>query len=430
MAEIQKLKLLLLLRLRSRFRKKCKKMWVRRIFQEREDKSEYHILVKDLVLFDHEYFFKSFRMNPETFEQLLSLVAPFITKSSERRPVASAAERLCVTLKHLCTGDSHVTLATSYRISPPVIGRIIKETCAVIWNVLMSRDVFKAPSNFIEWLKIAEEFENKWNFPHCLGAIDGKHVVIQAPQRSGSMYFNYKKTHSIVMLAVCDANYKFILADVGDNGRQSDGGVYASSKLGYAIDHNLLDFPSADFIKGSQNAIKYPYVFVADDAFSMKSYLIKPYPGKCNDMTKTICNYRISRARRCIENAFGILATRFRIYRKPIASSIETTCNIVKATLVLHNFLMSLKEPENNSYSPDGFADKRIGNNIRLGEWRNEIGNVTGIAGLDVMNKGSNNYSNLAKEVRNAFKDYFNSPAGAVQWQNEVVSGTKNKFDI
>jgi len=90
---------------------------------------------------------------------------------------------------------------------------------------------------------------------------------------------------------------------------------------------------------------------------------------------------------------------------------------------------MSLKDPENNPYSPEGFADKRIGKNIRLGEWRNEIGNVNGINGLDVISRGSNNYSNLAKKVRNAFKDYFNSPAGAVQWQDEVVSGTRNRFD-
>ena len=65
------------------------------------------------------------------------------------------------------------------------------------------------------WLDIAIKFHNKWNFPHCLGAIDGKHII-QAPPRSGSTFFNYKKSFSIVLLAVCNDNYEFTLPDIGD----------------------------------------------------------------------------------------------------------------------------------------------------------------------------------------------------------------------
>ena len=246
-------------------------------------------------------------MSPGTFELLLSWVAPYIKKSSLRRKVASPAERLSVTLRYLSTGDAHVTIASSYRISPPVVGRIIRDTCKVIWNVLQARKFLSVPSSQDAWLRTASDFERKWNFPHCLGAIGGKHVVIQAPGRSGSDYFNYKKSHSIVLLAVCDANYEFTMVDIGDSGRQSEGGVYANSKLGYAIENDLLNIP------------EFPYVFVADDAFSLKPYMIKPYPAtNANDPTKLICNYRISRARRVIENSFGILASRFRIYRRPI----------------------------------------------------------------------------------------------------------------
>ena len=82
--------------------------------------------------------------------------------------------------------------------------------------------------------------------PHCLGAIGGKHIIMQAPARSGSNFFNYKKTHSFVLLAVCNADYSFILVDVDDSGRNSDGGVFKSSAIGYAIDNGPLHIPDPD----------------------------------------------------------------------------------------------------------------------------------------------------------------------------------------
>ena len=92
--------------------KRKKRYWIRKIFQEREEKSLFTTLVKDLQLFDREYFFKNFRMDTRTFEDLLSCVAPIIQKSSLRRSTATPAERLCVTLRYLATGDSQTTIAT------------------------------------------------------------------------------------------------------------------------------------------------------------------------------------------------------------------------------------------------------------------------------------------------------------------------------
>ncbi len=62
------------------------------------------------------------------------------------------------------------------------------------------------PSSDEEWGAIAHEFNEKWNFANCIGAMDGKHVQIQAQANSSSYYFNSKGSFSIVLLAVVDAD--------------------------------------------------------------------------------------------------------------------------------------------------------------------------------------------------------------------------------
>ena len=160
--------LMLLRRTRKRKLKYTKKMWVRKIFQERQMKGEFQMLVKDLQLFDREYFFRNFRMDPARFELLLSWVAPYICKSSKRRATTSPAERLCVTLRYLATGDAQFTIASSYRISPTTLCRIIRETTEVLWNILLEKGYLNSPNTEKEWLDIAIEFEDRWNFPHFL----------------------------------------------------------------------------------------------------------------------------------------------------------------------------------------------------------------------------------------------------------------------
>ena len=283
-------------------------MWVRKIFQERSTKGEFALLIHDLKLHDHEYFFKHFRMTPTRYEHLLSLIAPSITKNSLRREAIGASERLTVTLKFIFSGTSQVDLSAMFRISPTAIGRIINETSKAIWDVLFREGYLQCPQSENEWKQIASEFERKWNFPHCIAAIDGKHIVMQAPFRSGSYFINYKKTFSIVFMGGCNANYEFILVDIGDTGRNSDGGVLANSDIGWALETNSLNIPGSEEIP--HTGMAFPYVLVADEAFPLKTNIMKPYPQEILQIKERIFNYRLSRARRIIENSFGILAAR------------------------------------------------------------------------------------------------------------------------
>ena len=276
-------KLLLLLLLRRRKSRRLRRKWVRnsvvrKINTERLIKGEYHSLIAEMRMFDTEIFFKYFRMTPSRFDHLLSLIGTALyRKGTVMRSPVSPGERLAVTLRFLATGDSMQTTAFSYRLGHSTVCRIIDDTCEAIWNAL-AVDYLRPPSSQEDWKRISESFYRLWNFPNCIGAIDGKHIVMQAPHRSGSTFFNYKKTHSIVLMAVCDAHYCFTYVDIGDYGRHSDGGVFSHSNFGKSMEHNTFLFPEPQHLPVTCKTC--PYVFVADEAFSLKPYLLHPYAGK------------------------------------------------------------------------------------------------------------------------------------------------------
>ena len=111
------------------------------------------------------------------------------------------------------------------------------------------------------------------------GEIYGTYVVMQASH-------NFKKTHSISWLAVCNARYKFVLVDIGDSGKQGDGRFCNNSHLGHAIETNVLDIPKPEKINPDSSKLC-PFVFVADYAFGLKPHMMKPYPN-CTTRTEDI----------------------------------------------------------------------------------------------------------------------------------------------
>lgn len=150
-----------------------------------------------------------------------------------------------------------------------------------------------------QWNHIAEQFYEKWNFPNCIGALDGKYVVIESPAHSGSKYFSYKKTFSIVLLALVDADYKFLIVDIGGLGKNSDGNIFANFNFGKALVENKLNLPSDKPFPETEEEAQ-AHVIVADAAFPLGRHLMRPYPSNqaAIDEEKKIFNYRLSRARR------------------------------------------------------------------------------------------------------------------------------------
>ena len=118
-----------------------------------------------------------------------------------------------MTLRFLASGESQQSLAFSFRIGRQTVSRIVAETCEAIYMSLKDR-YLSAPKSPEDWKKISDQFQDIWNFPHVIGAIDGKHIRIECPKKTGSLYHNYKGFFSLVLLAICDANYCFTMFDV------------------------------------------------------------------------------------------------------------------------------------------------------------------------------------------------------------------------
>ncbi|CAN8012250.1 unnamed protein product, partial [Ixodes pacificus] len=97
--------------------------------------------------------------------------------------------------------------------------------------------------------------------------------------------------------------------------------------------------PSRAQLPGSKTIL--PYIFLGDEAFQLRPDFMKPYPGSRDKPAESCFNYRLSRAHTCscVENAFGILAARFSIFRGPIKLKPKNAKRVVKASLALHNFL-------------------------------------------------------------------------------------------
>ena len=160
-----------------------------------------------------------------------------------------------------------------------------------------------------------------------------------------------------------------------------------------------------------------PPVFVGDEAFPLWKNLMRPYPGKNLSYKQRVFNYRLSRARRIVENAFGILASRFRVFRRPLLLQPQNADAVIKGAVVLHNFLR--KEAGSRYLSPLSVDHESENGDVVPGEWRQTFAVQQQLLGL--LRSGRRN-SSRAVEVRDTLADYFVSAAGAVSWQNERVN--------
>lgn len=169
---------------------------------------------------------------------------------------------------------------------------------------------------------------------------------------------------------------------------------------------NIFRLPSPSDI--SPTFKKVPYVFVADDAFALTENMMKPYARSSLTESERIFNYRLSRARRMIENSFGILSAQWRIFRTTINAHPEMVELIIETCVCLHNYLRLGED------SVFGLVDEELATHIKPGAWRSMESNLLSLE------RNTTNSNNKAKALRDRFAQYFVNE-GSVDWQLDRI---------
>nr|XP_012217190.1 PREDICTED: uncharacterized protein LOC105669025 [Linepithema humile] len=388
--EIKKRRILVLCAIMRKLQKnekrpyRKKQYWVAPYLKDRPEHSFYYVSIPKLTIENGVRFHNYFRMSATQFEELLSIVGPLLIKENVIREPIQPKERLMITLRYLASGDSMTSMSYQYLVGVTTVCNIIRETCEAIWSNLCPLVLLSVLLEG-DWLEIANDFEELSNFIYCIGAIDGKHVTIQCPNNAGSTYYNYKHAHSVVLMAICDARYIFRFVDIGAYGRRSDGGIFGDSAIGKNFNANRMNEPKPSTVAGGRIL---PYCLVGDEAFPLKSYLLRPYP-----------------------------ASQWRLYRKPIIAFPENAKLMVQATVCLHNWIRK-DDIDKNAYVSADMVDEihaNDPNSFTSGSWRRIF--EDGCAFRNIGHCGSNTSARNCIQMRDEFCDYFCSE-GEVPWQN------------
>lgn len=173
--------------------------------------------------------------------------------------------------------------------------------------------------------------------------------------------------------------------------------------------------------------VKTNFCLVGDEIFPLQPNIMKPYSRTQLQNKERIFNYRLSRARRTIENTFGILTTRWQILLSTICADPKNIDFMILAIVCLHNFIMSEKSaiiPNKRPYCPPHLVDReQIGGKVMDGSWR-LIATVSELF-RNIGRLGSNNYKSIANAQKDILRDYFVSEVGESQtpWQYDYVFG-------
>ena len=204
----------------------------------------------------------------------------------------------------------------------------------------------------------------------------------------------------VVLQGVADYESRFIFIDIGAYGKQSDGGTFSASTLYHSLEDFESTLPKPASFEGSGTEM--PFVVLGDEAYPLKTYLMKPFARKDLSCEERVFNYSLSRAKRCVECVFGILTSKWRLLNKAIETDVNKAERIVRCICLLHNIIIDL---EGTPHDPSLLQET-----LQIHGSHQARTNISG--------RSFSRSSKEATDVRNAFKAYFNGPTAAILSHN------------
>ena len=316
--------------------------------------------VKDT--YDDSRFYETFRMTRATFYYILSKISDQIQKKFVTEEPILPDFRLAITIFRLSRGDYLFTIGEMCGLQKSTACMIVNESCRVIINTYWDESVKKHfPTSEDEIQHVMGKFGEEWQFPCAFAAVDGSHLPVKCPNggaQAMKQYFNFKGFYSIVLMALVDAEYRFIWASVGAPGNTHDSTLLQSTDLWRKI-------VEGDFIPNVAQKIEdveIPPLILGDGAFPLRTFLMKPHGDAVLPDNKRYFNFRHSRARLVTEGAFGRLKSRFRVLYRKCECNKETVKLYGLACVVLHNICIERGDlvPRKFDLTLDHASNKRL----------------------------------------------------------------------
>ena len=206
------------------------------------------------------------------------------------------------------------------------------------------------------------------------------------------------KDSSQSLFALVDADYQYVWIDVGTNGCCSDAQLFNRSDLKACIEDGTIGFPAATALPGEDRLL--PYYLLGDDAFALRTWLMKPYSKRNMTHDQRIFNYRLSRGRRIVENVFGITVQKFQVLLTTMRQQPEVVTKITLTCCILHNLLCKRHKTTFSGQLDSEDAD----HNLIGAPWRQQAGLQDA---SDPADMGRNTGTGAGKRQRLYITDYL-----------------------